>query len=97
MKIILKLNTSITIDSSDIDPELIKAAIQNLDLFTDENGDEFKPQSDLSKEEWEDVIRTMLEDDIETVVSLHDEIVAGEFGIDVEDDAARTASPRPPL
>ena len=96
MKILLKLSTTIVIDTADLMPEAIAAAIQDLDLYTDENADEFKATSSLSKEEWEDVIRAMLDDDISNVCSLDDEIAPNDFTITIEDDStdeAEGASP----
>lgn len=96
MKILLKLATTIVVDTSDLMPEAIASAIQDLDLYTDENADEFKRPADLSKEEWEDVIRAMLDDDITNVCSLDDEISANEFTITIENDPDDEEAPAAP-
>jgi hypothetical protein len=92
MMLKLSLSTSVTIDTDDIDPALIREATEELGLYLDENEDEAKPQSDLSDDEWCDIVSALLANDIDSVCNLNDEITVGDFKI----EPAHPASPREP-
>lgn len=83
MKINLELHKTITIDTSDLDPDLIREAIASLNLYMDENGDELKPQTTLDDSEWKDVIEKLLEDDIDSVCDLNSEVDSIDFTISI--------------